>query len=803
MANNTISNNIPMIALRGMVVFPGTLTTFDIERKSSILSLKHAMEHDRLVFLAAQKDISVDVPGEDDISKIGVLCRVKQQIYHPNGGMCRVMVEGLFRAETLAIDISNKGMYAHISEQSDLPDRVSADKKEAQVRNCISLYEEYISSGGEVLPEQLIALLSNHDAGFLSYYIANVVPFNFQDKQTILEERRAFRRLKQISTLLSKELNIMAIEKELNDATSEAMSRSQREYYLREEMKIIQAELGEGGFQGDDIDEYRSKINALSVSDEIRNKLLKELSHLSKQPFGSSESSVIRGYLDLCLELPWGKVTKECVNITSARKRLNDDHYGLEKVKKRVLEYLAVKQLSPDIKGGLLCLVGPPGTGKTSIAMSIAAAVNRKLIRISLGGVHDEAEIRGHRKTYIGSMPGRIINGVLQAGTMNPLMVLDEIDKLGSDFRGDPSSALLEALDPEQNSTFRDHFLEMPFDLSQVFFIATANTTDTIPRALLDRMEIIEVSSYTDEEKMQIATKFLVPKQRKKHGLKASQLKLKESAVKATIISYTRESGVRQLEREIAAICRVAACKIAEGQAKSVTVDGKSIPDYLGPEKFKTDEKRLTGERGLARGLAYTAVGGEVLDVEVAVLDGSGKIEITGNLGEVMKESAKAAVSVIRSRAAQYGISPDFYKNKDIHIHFPAAAVPKDGPSAGITMSVAIFSALSGIPVRHDVAMTGEISLRGKILAIGGLNEKAMAALRNDVLNVIIPADNVPDLDEIDSLVRAKLNFIPVKDFDSALVACLAEMPVSNAKNEYILPVESLANTQLISKMGQ
>ena len=546
------------------------------------------------------------------------------------------------------------------------------------------------------------------------------------------------------------------------------MNRSQREYYLREEMKIIQSELGEDGLT-DDFDEYRQRIEALPVPDEVREKLKKELSRLQKQPFGSAEAAVIRGYLDTCLELPWGKTTQETVDLAKARKILDDEHFGLEKVKERILEYLAVKQLSPDIKGGLLCLVGPPGTGKTSIAMSVAHATGRKLVRVSLGGIHDEAEIRGHRKTYIGSMPGRIIAGIQQAGSCNPLMVLDEIDKLGSDYRGDPSAALLEALDPEQNASFRDHFLELPFDLSGVFFITTANTTSTIPRALLDRMEVIELSSYTDEEKLQIAKRHLLPKQRKKHGLKAAQLKLDDAAIREIIRSYTRESGVRLLERELAAVCRKAAAGIAEGTYKSLSVKAGRLEGRLGPARFKPDAVRVRSEVGLVRGLAYTSVGGEVLDVEVAVLPGSGKLELTGNLGDVMKESARAAMTYIRSRAEMLGIDPDFYKNNDIHIHFPEGAVPKDGPSAGITVTIALISALTGRPVRSDVAMTGEITLRGRVLPIGGLREKTMAALRAGVKTVIIPADNEPDLEEIDQTVRQQLQFVPVEHADEVL----------------------------------
>ncbi len=611
-----------------------------------------------------------------------------------------------------------------------------------------------------MINEQLLNLLANPTPEYFSNYIAQNVRFSIEDKQSLLEELYPCRRLTLLVKLLNNELNIITLEKEINDAAQEAINQNQREYYLREELKVIQAELGDDG-QVDDIDDYRTKINALPVADDVREKLLKELGRLTKQPFGSSEAAVLRGYLDVCLEIPWGKTTKETVDIAKARKLLDDEHYGLDKVKERVLEYLAVKQLSPEIKGGLLCLVGPPGTGKTSIAMSIARATNRKLCRVSLGGVHDEAEIRGHRKTYIGSMPGRIVSGIIQSGSMNPLMVLDEIDKLGSDYRGDPSAALLEALDGEQNSTFRDNFLEIPIDLSGVFFITTANTTDTIPRALLDRMEVIELHSYTDEEKVEIAKRHLLPKQRKKHGLKASQLKADDAALREIISGYTRESGVRLLERELAAACRKAAGGIAEGKYKSLTLKAGKLEDILGPIKFKPEPFRFYDEVGLVHGLAYTSVGGETLDVEALVTEGSGKLELTGNLGDVMKESAKAAVSFIRSRAVKLGIDPEFYKNRDIHIHYPEGAVPKDGPSAGVTTCVALVSALTGRPVRHDVAMTGEITLRGRVLPIGGLREKTMAALRSGIKTVIIPAENVSDLEEIDQKVRAQISFIP------------------------------------------
>lgn len=779
----TRTEKLPMIALRGLTMFPDVILTFDVEREPSLRALEMSVIGNRDIFLVAQKNVAVDVPEEKDMYSVGVVCRVKQQIRQPQSNIRRVTVEGLYRARAEHMVLTGRAYTADVTPLPDKEERVSEDRIVALVRSCFSMYHDYLSENPEAMTEQLISVLSVNEPGGVANHIAHNVNLNYDEKQSLLEELYPSRRLVRLSKLLRRELNILQLERELADATQEQMNQNQREYYLREEMKIIQAELGEDG-QTDDIGEYRRKISALAAPDEIKEKLNKELSRLMKQPFGSSEAAVLRGYLDTCLELPWGKKTTETIDLEKARKLLDDEHFGLEKVKDRVIEYLAVKKLSPNIKGGLICLVGPPGTGKTSIAMSIAKAVNRKLVRVSLGGVHDEAEIRGHRKTYIGSMPGRIINGIIQAKSCNPLMVLDEIDKLGSDYRGDPSAALLEALDGEQNSTFRDNFLEIPFDLSEVFFITTANTLDTIPRALLDRMEIIQLASYTDEEKLQIAKRHLLPKQRKKHGLRANQLRVSDEALREIIRSYTRESGVRTLEREIARLCRRAACDIAEEKCKGVSVKAGGLEPLMGPAKFKPEHLRVRDEVGLVRGLAYTSVGGEVLDVEVAVVDGSGRLELTGNLGDVMKESARAAMTYIRSRAGVLGIEHDFYKTKDIHIHFPEGAVPKDGPSAGITVTIALISALTGAPVRHDVAMTGEITLRGRVLPIGGLREKTMAAMRAGVKTVIIPADNEADLENIDQTVRRALEFVPTDHVDKVLDVAL----IRGAENSAFCP---------------
>ncbi len=779
----TRTEKLPMIALRGLTMFPDVILTFDVEREPSLRALEMSVIGNRDIFLVAQKNVAVDVPEEKDMYSVGVVCRVKQQIRQPQSSIRRVTVEGLYRARAEHMVLTGRAYTADVTPLPDKEERVSEDRIVALVRSCFSMYHDYLSENPEAMTEQLISVLSVNEPGGVANHIAHNVNLNYDEKQSLLEELYPSRRLVRLGKILRRELNILQLERELADATQEQMNQNQREYYLREEMKIIQAELGEDG-QTDDIGEYRRKISALAAPDEIKEKLNKELSRLMKQPFGSSEAAVLRGYLDTCLELPWGKKTTETIDLEKARKLLDDEHFGLEKVKDRVIEYLAVKKLSPDIKGGLICLVGPPGTGKTSIAMSIAKAVNRKLVRVSLGGVHDEAEIRGHRKTYIGSMPGRIINGIIQAKSCNPLMVLDEIDKLGSDYRGDPSAALLEALDGEQNSTFRDNFLEIPFDLSEVFFITTANTLDTIPRALLDRMEIIQLASYTDEEKLQIAKRHLLPKQRKKHGLRANQLRVSDEALREIIRSYTRESGVRTLEREIARLCRRAACDIAEEKCKGVSVKAGGLEPLMGPAKFKPEHLRVRDEVGLVRGLAYTSVGGEVLDVEAAVVDGSGRLELTGNLGDVMKESARAAMTYIRSRAGVLGIEHDFYKTKDIHIHFPEGAVPKDGPSAGITVTIALISALTGAPVRHDVAMTGEITLRGRVLPIGGLREKTMAAMRAGVKTVIIPADNEADLENIDQTVRRALEFVPTDHVDKVLDVAL----IRGAENSAFCP---------------
>lgn len=773
----TEPRRMPVLPLRGISVFPGTMLTFDVERSASTAALHLAMNKDQIIFLTAQKDATKEEPKEKDLYRVGTVCKIKQILRTPGSKTVRVLVDGLARGTMSRL---TKRTSCYLAEVEPMPETEEENPvlAEALLRRCANLYADYAEVSGNVSQESFLFVMTGQEPSYVADVLAQSIYLKPEEKQRLLEESMPSKRLKFLSELLEREIQIAQIDQTISANTQERVNRSQREFYLREQLHAIQSELGEIGFGDDDeIGEYREKIVSLHLEQEVKEKLLKELTRLSKQPMGSSEGSVLRNYLDICLELPWNQRSEETLDIAKARKILDEDHYGLEKVKERVIEFLSVRQLSPEVKGGVLCLVGPPGTGKTSIAMSVARALNRKLCRVSLGGVHDEAEIRGHRKTYIGSMPGRIISGIQQAGTMNPVMVLDEIDKLGSDYKGDPSAALLEVFDNEQNDKFRDHFLELPFDLSEVLFITTANTLDTIPRPLRDRMEIIELSSYTDEEKLHIAKNHLLPKQRKKHGLKSTQLKLSDDAIREIIALYTRESGVRVLERELAAICRKTATRVAAGECKSVSIRAGGLEKYLGVPRYSRDLLYPRDEIGLVRGLAWTSVGGEVLDVEVSVVPGTGKMELTGNLGDVMKESARAAMTYIRSRSELLGLDPDFYKSKDIHIHFPEGAVPKDGPSAGITMCIGLISALTGIPVHRDVAMTGEITLRGRILPIGGLKEKTMAAMRTGVRTVILPADNEKDLEEIDPDVRKALNFVTTDHVDHILDIALCAMP--------------------------
>jgi len=763
---------MPALALRGLTIFPNMMLHFDVGREASIKALDESMTSGQPIFLVAQRDMAVEDPKEEDLYRIGTISTVRQILRLP-GGNVRVMVEGVSRGRLQCLTQTTPYFTAQVEEiQEEKQVRRSA-RTEALMRQTYDLFENYIDLAPKMTPDILLSVLSSEEPGYIADYIAQNLPMRTGDKQVILEELRPVRRLEKLCQNLRREVAILELEHQMQDKVRDQLTRSQRDYVLREQLKVIQQELGEDGQGDSELEEYRQRIAQAKLPQEVADKLTKELGRLEKQPFGSAEATVLRNYLDTVLELPWGKYTKERVNVEAARKVLDGDHYGLEKVKERILEFLAVKQLSPQMKGQIICLVGPPGVGKTSIATSVAHAIHRNMARISLGGVHDEAEIRGHRKTYVGAMPGRIIAAIKQADSCNPLLLLDEIDKLGNDQRGDPASALLEVLDAEQNATFRDHFLEVPFDLSDVLFITTANTLDTIPKPLLDRMEVIELSSYTDEEKVEIAKRHLIPKQIKRHGLTKAKFKLSDDALRTLIRGYTRESGVRILERQIGALCRKAAMRLVTGTVKSVGVTEKNLEELLGIPRYHPDHIPQTEQVGVVNGLAWTSVGGEILEVEVAVVPGTGKVELTGNLGDVMKESAHAALTYIRSRAAQLGIEADFHKTKDLHIHFPEGAVPKDGPSAGIAITTAMVSALTNMPVKTELAMTGEVTLRGRVLPIGGLKEKTMAAYRNGIRTVIVPADNVKDLEEIDPTVKAGLRFVPVEQVDQVLAEAL------------------------------
>lgn len=775
MSEIIVTGRMPVLALRGMVVFPEQTVHFDVGRMKSALALEQAMKNDQVLFLAPQKDIMDDDPGLTDLYPIGTVVKIKQ-ILRSQGENIRVLVTGIYRAKITDMTQTEPFLAGTVEQ---VPEMGSEENLRARAlrREANNLYALYLDQAEHPAQAVQLRMMASSDCGFLADAIGQNSSIDFPDKARLLCQLHPVRRLEMAISMLRQEVQMLRLETDIQEKTRASIDQNQRDYYLREQMKVIREELGERDEQSE-LAGYEKKIRALKLDKTSEEKVLKDLDRLAKQPFGSSEAAVLRNYLDTLLELPWNVYTRERLDVAAARKVLEHDHFGLEKVKERILETLAVRKMAPEMPPQILCLVGPPGVGKTSIAYSIARSLNRKMARISLGGVHDEADIRGHRKTYIGAMPGRILAAMTQAGSMNPILLLDEVDKMGSDYRGDPSAALLEVLDAEQNKTYRDHYLEIPFDLSDVMFITTANTTDTIPRPLLDRMEIIELGSYTDEEKLMIAKNHLLPKQMAKHGLKKSQLRLTDDAIREIITCYTRESGVRSLERSVAEICRKADVKLLEQETpKRITITGSNIEDFLGVRKFLPDRLPGSDQVGLVTGLAWTAVGGETLEVEVNVMDGSGKLELTGNLGDVMKESAHAALSYIRANAEKLGVPPDFYKTKDIHVHFPEGAVPKDGPSAGITVCTAMVSALTGTTVRREVAMTGEISLRGRVLPIGGLKEKTMAALRHGIRTVIIPKDNERDLNEIDQTVRKSLNFITAQTVDTVLDAALNRRP--------------------------
>ena len=764
------SGILPILALRGLAGFPDQTVHFDIGRPQSLKALEVAMKADQHLMLVPQKDLIEDSPKLGGLYPIGTVVKVKQVLKTQNENL-RVLVTGLCRARIAELEQAEpyfSGLVEAVAE-GQATDTV---RNHALCREANMLYGIYCELSEQPAQAVQLRMMSSNNVGYIADAIAQNSGMDYQDKAKLLCQLNPVRRLEQTIRLLHREIDMLRLEADIQEKTHASIDRNQKDYYLREQMRVIREELGEGDDQAE-FEDYRRKISMLSLADEHKEKLLKDVDRLKKQAFGSAEASVLRNYLDTVLELPWNNHTKERVDVAQVQKVLEKDHFGMEKVKERILETIAVRQMAPEMPPQILCLVGPPGVGKTSIAYSIARSLNRKMARIALGGVHDEAEIRGHRKTYVGAMPGRILAALAQAGSRNPLLLLDEIDKLGSDHRGDPSAALLEVLDAEQNKTYRDHYVEIPFDLSEVMFVTTANTLDTVPRPLLDRMEVIELGSYTDEEKLMIAKNHLLPKQMAKHGIKKTQLKVSDDAIREIIRCYTRESGVRNLERCFAQLCRKADRKLLDGEVKKISVTSSDLEQLLGVRKFLPDRMPSKDDIGLVTGLAWTSVGGETLEVEVNVMDGSGKLELTGNLGDVMKESAHAALSYIRANAPQLGVAPDFYKTKDIHVHFPEGAVPKDGPSAGVTVCTAIVSALTNTPVRRDVAMTGEISLRGRVMQIGGLKEKTMAALRHGISTVIIPQDNLRDLEEIDQTVRHSLNFVAARTVDTVLETAL------------------------------
>ncbi len=794
MSEHIVSGRLPILALRGIVVYPEQTTHFEVGRSQSVKALEDAMLHDQNILLIPQKNILDENPGLDDLYHVGTVAQIKQ-VLKTQGETTRVLVTGLCRARITDLSQTEPFLAGIVESIPESEEADSLDNR-AMRREANSLFASYMEMLDHPAQVLQLKMVVSEKSGFLADSIAQIANFEYEDKTRLLCQLEPVTRLETVIRLLQQEMQMLRLASEIQEKTKAEIDQHQRDYYLREQMKVIRDELGEDDDEAE-AREYEQKIRSLKLEPESENKLLKDLDRMMKQPFGSSEAAVLRNYLDTVLELPWNVKTKERVDMEAARKVLDKGHYGMQKVKERILESIAVRVMAPEMPPQILCLVGPPGVGKTSIAYSIARSLNRKMARISLGGVHDEADIRGHRKTYIGAMPGRILTGLTQAGSSNPVLLLDEVDKMGTDYRGDPSAALLEVLDSEQNRTYRDHYVEIPFDLSDVMFITTANTLDTVPRPLLDRMEIIELGSYTDEEKVMISKEHLIPKQLAKHGLKKSQLRISEDTIRSIIRGYTRESGVRNLERCFAEICRKADIQLlSQEEHKRITVTASNLETFLGVRKYIPEHLSKVDQIGLVTGLAWTSVGGETLEVEVNVMEGSGKLELTGNLGDVMKESAHAALSYIRANAQKLEVPADFYKTKDIHVHFPEGAVPKDGPSAGVTVCTAIVSALTGQPVRRDVAMTGEISIRGRVMAIGGLKEKTMAALRHGVKTVIIPKENERDLEEIDPLVRASLSFVTAETVDTVLDTALNRGHAMPAPVMPELPVEANSKRQ-------
>lgn len=764
---------LPFIATRDVVVFPNMRLKFDIMREMSVASLRQALASNGLIFLAAQKKAEIMEPEFSDIYHVGTVCEIKQ-IVNSGDGVTRVRVRGLYKARLLSLSRQENGLVASVRRMRDCVVSASGgDELEAVSRFLKSTFQVYANAFSRISDEIKSSVMSASDPVELFERVAFNVFMDTPDRQMLLEASDISEKLSLLISILTREIHILSIQNEIHNKVNSAIDKGQRDYFLREELSVIKRELGEDDSPEAESEEYLKRLSELNMSEDSKARLVQEVQKLAKLPYGSQEAAVIRGYLDTVIALPWNSYTKETVDINKVRAQLDKDHYGMKRVKDRILELMAVKVLAPEVKGQIICLVGPPGVGKTSVGRSIAAALGRKYVRVSLGGVKDESDIRGHRKTYIGSMPGRIINALSQAGTKNPLILLDEIDKLSGDYRGDPASAMLEVLDSEQNKEFRDHYIELPFDLSEVMFVTTANSLDTIAPALRDRMEIIELSSYTREEKLEIAKRHLVPKQVKLSGLNGNRLRFTDAGLYELIDYYTREAGVRTLERSIASVCRKAAKEVVDGALGRISVTRELVERYLGARKFIDDLKSSVSQVGEVNGLAWTSVGGALMPLEVLSVEGKGSIELTGSLGEVMKESAKIAVTYVRSIAAAYGIDKDFYKNRDIHIHAPEGAVPKDGPSAGVTLVTGLVSELSGIRVRADVAMTGEITLRGRVLAIGGLREKTMAAYKAGISTVIIPSANRPDLEEVDDKVRDSLEFVFADTLEDVLSCAL------------------------------